>query len=139
MLCLGRVPIMSAFVRRILPPAVIILGMVVTAAWMTLLGYGLVTLVGGTLIWALPGTGATGANSPPNGLPLYIFAASTSCSNGKAARPSDDFRVIDHVIKAMRRAGIPADEIEKFCDEAMSSDDRELLRICGRRVTLAPH
>jgi hypothetical protein len=72
MLCLGRVPIMSAFVRRILPPAVIILGMVVTAAWMTLLGYGLVTLVGGTLIWALPGTGATGANSPPHGLPLYI-------------------------------------------------------------------
>jgi hypothetical protein len=51
----------------------------------------------------------------------------------------DDFRVIDHVIKAMRRAGIPADEIEKFCDEAMSNDDRELLRICGRWVTLAPH
>jgi len=50
----------------------------------------------------------------------------------------DDFRVIDHVIKAMRRAGIPAGEIEQFCDEAMSSDDRDLLRICGRWVTLAP-
>ena len=49
----------------------------------------------------------------------------------------NDFRIIDHVIKAMRRAGIPADEIEKFCDEAMSGDDRELLRICGRWVTLA--
>jgi hypothetical protein len=52
---------------------------------------------------------------------------------------SDDFRIIDHVIKAMRRAGIPAEEIETFCDEAMSSEDRELLRICGRWVTLAPH
>jgi hypothetical protein len=51
---------------------------------------------------------------------------------------SDDFRVIDHVIKAMRRAGVPAGEIEQFRDEAMSSDDRELLRICGRWVTLAP-
>jgi hypothetical protein len=52
---------------------------------------------------------------------------------------SDDFRIIDHVIKAMRRAGIPAEEIETFCDEAMSGEDRELLRICGRWVTLAPH
>jgi hypothetical protein len=51
----------------------------------------------------------------------------------------DDFRVVDHVSKAMRRAGIPADEIEQFCDEAMSGDDRDLLRICGRWVTLAPH
>jgi hypothetical protein len=43
--CLKGVPIMSAFARRILPPAVIILGMAVVAAWMMLLGYGLVTLV----------------------------------------------------------------------------------------------
>jgi hypothetical protein len=50
----------------------------------------------------------------------------------------DDFRVIDRVIKAMRRAGVPAGEIEQFCDEALSSDDRDLLRICGRWVTLAP-
>jgi hypothetical protein len=27
----------------------------------------------------------------------------------------DDFRIIDHVIKALRRAGIPAEEIETFC------------------------
>ena len=39
----------------------------------------------------------------------------------------DDFRIIDHVIKALRRAGIPAEEIETFCDEAMSGGDRELL------------
>jgi hypothetical protein len=40
----------------------------------------------------------------------------------------DDFRIIDHVIKALRRAGIPAEEIEAFCDEAMSGGERELLR-----------
>jgi hypothetical protein len=51
----------------------------------------------------------------------------------------DDFRVIDHVIKAMRRAGVSTEEIDKFCDEAMSGEDRELLRICGRWVTLAPY
>jgi hypothetical protein len=50
----------------------------------------------------------------------------------------DDFRVLDRVIKAMRRAGVPAGEIEQFCDEALSSDDRDLLLICGRWVTLAP-
>ena len=37
----------------------------------------------------------------------------------------DDFRIIDYVIKALRRAGIPAEEIETFCDEAMSGGDRE--------------
>jgi hypothetical protein len=36
---------MSAFVRLILPPAVIIFGMAATAVWISLLGYGLVTLV----------------------------------------------------------------------------------------------
>jgi hypothetical protein len=49
----------------------------------------------------------------------------------------DDFRIIDHV--TLRRAGIPAEEIETYCDEAMSSGDRELLRTCGRWVTLARH
>jgi hypothetical protein len=43
----------------------------------------------------------------------------------------DDFRIIDHVIKALRRAGIPAEEIETF--------DRDLLLTCGRWVTLARH
>ena len=51
----------------------------------------------------------------------------------------DDFRIIDHVVKALRRAGIPAEEIETFCGEAMSGGDRELLRTCGRWVTLARH
>jgi hypothetical protein len=49
----------------------------------------------------------------------------------------DDFRIIDPVIKALRHAGIPAEEIETFCDEAMSGGDRELLWTCGRWVTLA--
>jgi len=51
----------------------------------------------------------------------------------------DDFRIIDHVIKALRRAGVPADQIETFSDEAMSGGERELLRTCGRWVTLARH
>jgi hypothetical protein len=50
-----------------------------------------------------------------------------------------DYRIIDHVIKAMRRAGLAAKKIEEFCDEAMSGEDRELLRICSRWVTLVPH
>jgi hypothetical protein len=48
----------------------------------------------------------------------------------------NDFSILDTVTKAMRRAGIPAEEIELFCDEVMSGDDRDLLRICGRWVTL---
>jgi hypothetical protein len=50
--------------------------------------------------------------------------------------PGDDFRVIDRV---MRRAGIPAEDIDKFCDEAMSGKDRELLQLCERWVTVARH
>jgi hypothetical protein len=50
----------------------------------------------------------------------------------------DDFRIVGQVTKAMRRVGIPEEEIENFCDEAISGRDRDLLRICGRWVTLAP-
>ncbi len=50
----------------------------------------------------------------------------------------DNYRIVDQVIKAMRGAGVSAAEIEEFCDQAMSSEDRELLRICGRWVTLVP-
>jgi hypothetical protein len=39
------VPNMSAFVRRVLAKAALILGMTVTAAWISLLGYGLIALV----------------------------------------------------------------------------------------------
>jgi hypothetical protein len=49
----------------------------------------------------------------------------------------DDFRIIGQVTKAMRQAGIAEQEIETFCDEAMSGHDPDLLRICGRWVTLA--
>jgi hypothetical protein len=35
---------------------------------------------------------------------------------------SDDFRIVDHVTKAMRQAGIHPEKIEKFCDEAMSGE-----------------
>jgi len=34
----------------------------------------------------------------------------------------DDFRIIDHVIKALRRAGIPAEEIETFCERIGIND-----------------
>jgi hypothetical protein len=52
---------------------------------------------------------------------------------------TDDFRIVDQVIKAMRSAGLATEEIDEFCEEAMSGEDRELLRICGRWVTLVPH
>jgi hypothetical protein len=51
--------------------------------------------------------------------------------------PGDEFRIIGQVTKAMRRAGIAEQEIETFCDEAMSGHDPDLLRICGRLVRLA--
>jgi hypothetical protein len=38
----------------------------------------------------------------------------------------------------MRRAGIQAEEIEAFWEEVISAEDRDLLRICGRWVTLVP-
>jgi hypothetical protein len=50
----------------------------------------------------------------------------------------DDFRIVDHVTKATRRAGIQAEEIEAFWEEVISAEDRDLLRICGRWVTLVP-
>jgi hypothetical protein len=49
----------------------------------------------------------------------------------------DDFRIIGQVTKAIRRAGIAEQEIETFCDEAMSGHDHDLLRICGPWVRLA--
>jgi hypothetical protein len=50
----------------------------------------------------------------------------------------NDFRIIGQVSKAMRRVGIAEEEIENFYDEALSGHDHDLLRICGRWVTLAP-
>ena len=50
----------------------------------------------------------------------------------------DDFRVVDHVTRAMRGAGIQPEEIEEFWEEAISAEDRDLLLICGRWVTVVP-
>ena len=55
------------------------------------------------------------------------------------ASSGNDYRLVDHVIKAMRRAGLASEEIEEFCDEAMGGEDRELLRICSNWVTLVPN
>jgi hypothetical protein len=41
----------------------------------------------------------------------------------------DDFRITHQVTKAMRRVGIPEEEIETFCDEAISGHDHDLVRI----------
>jgi hypothetical protein len=40
------------------------------------------------------------------------------------------FAVMGAVRKAMRRAGVPAEEIGAFCDEAMSGDYDHLLQTC---------
>jgi hypothetical protein len=50
----------------------------------------------------------------------------------------NDFRIIDHVAKALRKAGVPAEEIDQFCDEALAAAECDLLQICGQWVTLVP-
>jgi hypothetical protein len=52
--------------------------------------------------------------------------------------PAMIFASSNHVAKALRKAGVPAEEIDQFCDEVMSADDQDLLRICGQWVTLVP-
>jgi hypothetical protein len=49
----------------------------------------------------------------------------------------NDFHIIDHVTKTLCNARDPPEEIDQFCEEAMSGGDRDLLRICGQWVTLA--
>jgi hypothetical protein len=56
----------------------------------------------------------------------------------KLAGPANDFSVVDRVAKALRNAGIPADEIDEFCDQALASPESELLQIFGQWVTLEP-
>jgi hypothetical protein len=56
----------------------------------------------------------------------------------KLEAPDYDFRIVDHITKAMRRAGIQPEEIESFWEEAISAEERDLLRICERWVTLVP-
>jgi hypothetical protein len=47
----------------------------------------------------------------------------------------NDFRIVDHVIKALRKAGVPREEIDQFCDEAFAAE-KDLLQICGEWVTV---
>ena len=56
----------------------------------------------------------------------------------KVAGPANDFAIIDHVTKALRKAGIPNSEIDEFCDQALASPESELLQVCGQWVTLVP-
>jgi hypothetical protein len=56
----------------------------------------------------------------------------------KLVGPANDFSVVDHATKALRKAGIPTEEIDQFCDEALASTERELMQICGQWVTLVP-
>jgi hypothetical protein len=56
----------------------------------------------------------------------------------RLAAPPNDFAIMDHVIKALRKAGVPNTEIDRFCDQALASPESELLEICGQWVTLVP-
>ena len=56
----------------------------------------------------------------------------------RLAGPANDFSIVDHVTKALRNAGVPNSEIDKFCDEVMASEESELRLICGQWVTLVP-
>jgi len=48
----------------------------------------------------------------------------------------NDFRIVDYVTKALREAGVPREEIDQFCDEALAADERDLLQICREWVTV---
>jgi hypothetical protein len=56
----------------------------------------------------------------------------------RLVRPPNDFSILDDVIKALREAGVQPEEIDRFCDQALASDERDLLQICGQWVTLVP-
>jgi hypothetical protein len=48
----------------------------------------------------------------------------------------NDFRIVDFVTKALREAGVPREEIDQFCDEALAADERDLLEKCREWVTV---
>jgi hypothetical protein len=55
-----------------------------------------------------------------------------SAGKVKLAGPANDFSIVDHVAKALRAAGIPKNQIDKFCDGASASEESELRQVCGR-------
>jgi hypothetical protein len=56
----------------------------------------------------------------------------------RLARPANDFSILGDVIKALRAAGVEAEEIDQLCDQALAASECDLLQICGQWVTLAP-
>ena len=52
--------------------------------------------------------------------------------------PVNDFCILDCVTKALRKAGVPAEEIDQFCDQALAATENDLLPICRQWVTLVP-
>ena len=52
------------------------------------------------------------------------------------AGPANDFYILDNVTKALRKAGVPAEEIDQFCDQALAATEKDLLQICEQWVTL---
>jgi hypothetical protein len=54
----------------------------------------------------------------------------------KLVGPADDFCILDSVAKALRKAGVPAGEIDQFCDQALAATEKDLMQVCGQWVTL---
>ena len=53
-----------------------------------------------------------------------------------SGRNSNAFFIIGRVSGALKRAGVPADEVKQFSDEAMSGDYDNVLRTCMRWVNV---